>query len=169
MHERDSPESRASAESRDRRHRLYDKVIAMRAAGATLGEIAIALGMSVGTVHRWVHRDGFPERATHRRATDPFADAIRRLWAAGYRSATAVCQALQADGFTGSRRTVQRELGRLGFAGDILPGADPGTMENSPSRDELSRAMRPPSPRHIDWLFGRPDTAGKLNFKPLST
>jgi transposase len=53
---------------------------------------------------------------------------------------------LCADGFTGSRRTVQREIERLGLARSA--GASPTP----------SAAVRPPSPRHLAWLFGRAET-----------
>ena len=141
-----SPERQASAASRERRRARYAEVMALRTAGAPIDMIASTLGMSIGTVHRWIHSDGFPERATHRRQTDRVVDVIRREWAAGRQNASALWRMLRADGFTGSRRTVQREIERLGLVRSA--GASPTP----------SPAVRPPSPRHLAWLFGRAET-----------
>jgi transposase len=139
-------DSRASAASRERRRTRYAEVMALRSTGATIKAIATTLGMGIGTVHRWIHSDGFPERAKQRRRTDPVADAIRRHWGAGCQNAAALWRLLRADGFTGSRRSVQREIERLGLTRDAraagqLPSALP--------------TARPPSARHLAWLFGR--------------
>jgi transposase len=122
--------------------------MALRSAGATIETIATTLGMSVGTVHRWIHSDGFPERAKHRRRTDAVSDAIRRHWAAGCQNAAALWRMLRADGFTGSRRSVQREIERLGLTRDA------NRHGQAQSAGGLM-TTRPPSPRHLAWLFGR--------------
>ena len=137
----------ASADSRTRRLARYEQVIALRAAGATLEEIATTLGMGCATVHRWVHTDGFPERAKQRRVADAVADTIRERWTSGCHDATALWRALVADGFIGSKRTVQREIGLLG-------------LTHAPPVRARHLTVRPPSPRHVAWLFGRGDTAG---------
>jgi transposase len=93
-----SAERRASAASRERRRTRYADVMALRAAGATLQAIATTLGMSIGTVHRWIHSDGFPERSKQRRRTDSVADAIRQHWVAGCQNAAALWRTLRADG-----------------------------------------------------------------------
>jgi transposase len=143
---RPSAEHRASAASRERRRTRYAEVMALRAAGATLQAIATTLGMSIGTVHRWIHSDGFPERAKQRRRTDAVADAIRRHWGAGCQNAAALWRLLRADGFTGSRRSVQREIERLGLTRDArAAGQAPSALPT----------VRPPSARHLAWLFGR--------------
>jgi transposase len=141
-----SPERQASAASRERRRARYAEVMALRTAGATIDVIASTFGMSIGTVHRWIHSDGFPERATHRRQTDRVVDVIRREWAVGRQNASALWRMLRADGFTGSRRTVQREIERLGL------------VRNAGASPTPSAAVRPPSPRHLAWLFGRAET-----------
>jgi transposase len=141
-----SAERRASAASRERRRTRYAEVMALRAAGATLQAIATTLGMSIGTVHRWVHSDGFPERSKQRRRTDAVADAIRQHWAVGCQNAAALWRMLCADGFTGSRRSVQREIERLGLTRD--------TRAEGQARSAQPTA-RPPSARHLAWLFGR--------------
>jgi transposase len=137
----------ASADSRARRLARYEQVIALRAAGATLEEIATTLGMGCATVHRWVHTDGFPERAKQRRLSDAVAETIRQRWTSGCHDATAIWRALVADGFTGSKRTVQREIGLLG-------------LTHAPPVRERHLTVRPPSPRHVAWLFGRDAAAG---------
>ncbi|MDP9417014.1 MAG: ISL3 family transposase [Actinomycetota bacterium] len=144
---RPSPEAIAAAESRSRRQLQYEQVLALRRRGFTLEEIGRRLGMGTATVHRWVHTDGFPERACHRRRADAVAADIRRRWEAGCRNATALWDALRAEGFTGSKRTIQREIVRLGLAA-------------APPLVEPPLTVRPPSPRHVAWLFGRDDTAG---------
>jgi transposase len=126
--------------------------MALRTAGATIDGIAATLGLSIGTVHRWIHSDGFPERAKQQRRTDGVADAIRRQWAAGCQNASALWRMLRADGFTGSRRTVQREIERLGLVRDVR------SRSRASSTRVSAAAARPPSPRHLAWLFGRPET-----------
>ena len=125
--------------------------MALRTAGVTIGAIAGTLGLSIGTVHRWIHSDGFPERAKHRCRTDSVVDAIRRHWAAGCQNASVLWRMLRADVFTGSRRTVQREIKRLGLVRDVV------SRSRASSMDESS-AVRLPSPRHLAWLFGRAET-----------
>jgi transposase len=139
--------SAASSESRARRLARYEQVMALRRGGTTLEEIATALGMGMGTVHRWVHSDGFPERAKHRRHADAVVDQMRRHWAAGRRNASAIWRALQAEGFTGTKRMIQREVAHLGLSHERPP-------------PERHLTVNPPSPRHVAWLFGRDDTAG---------
>lgn len=148
----------ASAESRDRRRERYAQVIALRQAGATMQQIAARLHMSIGTVHGWLHADGFPERARQKRTADDVAAKIREQWTSGCRSASAIWRTLQADGFTGSKRTVQREVARLGLDHDAA--TSPPTQGGAAGVDALPNAVRPPSPRHIAWLFGRSEMAG---------
>lgn len=140
-------DARAAAESRDRRLRRYNEVMTLRASGATLQEIATALRMSIGTVHRWIHSQGFPERARQRREADPVLDVIRQQWAAGCHNAGAIWRTLRAEGFAGSRRTIQREVARVAH-------------EMGRHREQPVPRARPPSPRHLAWLFGRGDAAG---------
>jgi transposase len=144
-----SAERRASAASRERRRTRYAEVMALRAAGATLQAIATTLGMSIGTVHRWSHSDGFPERSKQRRRTDAVADIIRRHWVAGCQNAAALWRMLRADGFTGSQRSVQREIERLGLTRNAC--ADGQVQSARPT-------VRPPSGRHLAWLFGRTES-----------
>ena len=144
-----SAERRASAASRERRRTRYAEVVALRAAGATLQAIATTVGMSIGTVHRWIHSDGFPERSKQRRRTDTVADAIRQHWVAGCQNAAALWRMLRADGFTGSQRSVQREIERLGLTRDAR--AERQAQSARP-------IVRPPSGRHLAWLFGRTES-----------
>jgi transposase len=146
-----SAECRASAESRDRRLARYNEVMALRASGTTLQDIATAMKMSLCTVHSWTHSDGFPERARRRRSADAFLDAIRNRWSAGCHNATAIWRTLDAEGFTGSRRTVQREAARL---------ARETPASGRCAREPVVPRARPPSPRHIAWLFGRDEGVG---------
>jgi transposase len=146
-----SAAQRASAESRARRQARYQEVMALRACGASLEEIAPAVGLAVTTVHRWVHADGFPERARHRRGADAVVQRIRKRWEAGCHNATAIWKALVAEGFTGSKRMVQREIAHLGLCrGQSARGA----------AGVVVVAAKPPSPRHLAWLCGREETAG---------
>jgi transposase len=54
---------------------------------------------------------------------------------------------LRADGFTGSQRSVQREIERLGLTREAREEGHPASA---------LPAARPPSARHLAWLFGRP-------------
>jgi len=137
----------ASSASRARRLVRYTQVVALRRQGATLEEIATTLHMGRATVHRWVHSDGFPERATHRRRADRVAEQIRRHWAAGHRNASALWRQLHAEGFTGTKRMIQREVAYLG-------------LSHERPVQERHLTVNPPSPRHVAWLFGRDDAAG---------
>lgn len=135
-------DERESVASRERRRDRYAQVIELRQHGATMQQIAIKLHMSIGTVHRWLHSEGFPERARQRRSADKVADQIRERWAAGCHSAAAIWQALHSAGFAGSKRTVQREVTRLG-------------LDRAGANAPRPASARPPSPRHLAWLFGQ--------------
>jgi transposase len=146
-----SAAQQASAESRARRQVRYQQVMALRTCGASLEEIAASVGLAVTTVHRWVHAGGFPERARHRRGADAVVQRIRKRWEAGCHNATAIWKALVAEGFTGSKRMVQRENAHLGLSrGQSARGAVGAVVV----------AAKPPSPRHLAWLCGREETAG---------
>jgi transposase len=86
-------------------------------------------------------------RSGRSRGTDAVVAEIRNRWEGGCHNAAAIWRALAAKGFRGSKRMVQREIAHLG-------------LSTERSRTRSPPLAKPPSPRHLAWLFGRDGDAG---------
>jgi transposase len=99
--------------TRARRRAHYDEVLALRAQGLSLTVIAEQVGLSRPTVRKYLTADTFPEWAPRRtllRAGAVYTVYLQHRWAQGRRDATVLWSELQAQGFTGSLRMVQRAV-----------------------------------------------------------
>jgi transposase len=142
---------------RERRRARYDEVLARHRAGETITAIGAHVGLCRQTVRKYVEADAFPSvpsRRTLLHTGAPHEAYLRMRWGEGCRDAHLLHQELQARGFTGPLRMVQRAVaawredpGRRGrYAATAQDPAPPPPA-------------RPLSPRQATWLLLRPISA----------
>jgi transposase len=94
--------------SRDDR---YQQMTALRAQGLTQTEVAKRMGMSERAVRTWLKRGAAPTNERHfrrRSVFDPYAASVLERWQAGVHEAKQLYEEIQAQGFSGTVRIVQR-------------------------------------------------------------
>ncbi len=94
--------------SRDDRYR---QMTTLRAQGLTQREVARRMGMAERTVRTWLKRGAAPtnERQFRRRSVfDPYAAYVLQRWQDGIHEAKQLSEEIQAQGFSGTVRIVQR-------------------------------------------------------------
>src|SRR5436309_12445720 len=94
--------------SRDDR---YQQMATLRAQGLTQREVAKRMGMSERAVRTWLKRGAAPtnERQFRRRSVfDPYAAYVLERWQDGIHEAKHLYEEIQAQGFSGTIRIVQR-------------------------------------------------------------
>jgi transposase len=94
--------------SRDDR---YQQMTTLRAQGLTQSEVAKRVGMSERAVRHWLKRGAAPtnERQFRRRSVfDPYAAYVLHRWQDGIHEAKQLYEEIQAQGFSGTVRIVQR-------------------------------------------------------------
>jgi transposase len=98
-------------ESRARRDNRYDTVHALLARGLSQRHIARLLGISRTTVHKFVHADQFPERATELVTAsnlDPYLSYLHQRWQEGCHNSQQLWREIQAQGFPNGPRQIMR-------------------------------------------------------------
>src|SRR5437868_9680658 len=83
----------------------------LRAQGLTQSEVAKRMGMSERAVRHWLKRGAAPtnERQFRRRSVfDPYADYVLERWQDEIHEARQLYEEIQAQGFSGTIRIVQR-------------------------------------------------------------
>ncbi len=94
--------------SRDDR---YQQMTTLRAQGLTQSEVAKRMGMSERAVRTWLKRGAAPTNERHfrrRSVFDPYAVYVLERWQAGVHEAKQLYEEIQAQGFSGTVRIVQR-------------------------------------------------------------
>ena len=94
--------------SRDDR---YQQMTTLRAQGLTQSEVAKRMGMSERAVRTWLKRGAAPTNERHfrrRSVFDPYAVYVLERWQAGVHEAKHLYEEIQAQGFSGTVRIVQR-------------------------------------------------------------
>lgn len=130
------------------RQARYDRARALRAQGLSHRAIAARVGMAPATVRKYLSAPTCPTRAPRRTKVGTLTrvDAhLRARWQEGCEDALVLWREVQALGFRGSLRTLQRHVERwraTGRRAEVLRGA--------PS------APRPPSPRQARWWLTLP-------------
>lgn len=118
--------------------------------------ISRQLGLSRPTVRTYVRAEAFPEWAPRRTlfAGSPNTVYLQERWAEGCRDARTVWQELQARGFTGSLRVVQRAVADW----REMPGRR-GRQATVPATAQRGALPRPRSlsARQALWLLLRPE------------
>src|SRR5258708_36020791 len=83
----------------------------LRAQGLTQSEVAKRMVMSERAVRTWLKRGAAPTNERHfrrRSVFDPYAVYVLQLWQAGVHEAKQLYEEIQAQGFSGTVRIVQR-------------------------------------------------------------
>ncbi len=146
---------RAEEES-ERRHAQwlarYEAVIALRAKGASVADIARSVEISRETVYRYLRLGAPPERkrrSVRRTVLDPYKEHLLRRWDEGCHDARRLCAEIRDMGYRHAYTNVSRFLARL-----RLPVGERPSIH----RERIS-AQRPPTPRQVAMLFvRRPET-----------
>jgi transposase len=145
-----------AAVRRGSRHARYEETVALHRAGWSITAIAAKMGLARPTVRKYVHADAYPAvppRGHLLRAGAQHAAYLQRRWNEGCHDAPRLHEELQARGFTGSVRMVQRAV--AGWCagpnrrGRRTPGASLADHANPPQ-------VHPLAPRQATWLLLRP-------------
>jgi transposase len=137
---------------RERRLARYQTVVALHERGWSHATIGRQVGLHPVTVAKYLRAESFPEWAPRRTllsAGTAHATYLQARWTDGCRDAQVLWRELQARGFTGSLRLVQRAVApwregprqRRTLAVGTAPTPTP---------------LRPPSARTATWLLLRP-------------
>ncbi|MDQ2787364.1 MAG: ISL3 family transposase [Chloroflexota bacterium] len=146
---------RAEEES-ERRHAQclarYEAVMALRAKGVSIADIARNVEINRETVVRYLRLGAPPERKRRSiRGTvlDPYKEYLLHRWDEGCHDARRLCAEIRARGYRHAYTNVSRFLAQL-----RLPVGERPSI----SRERIS-AQRPPTPRQVAMLFvRRPET-----------
>jgi transposase len=125
----------------------YEQVVALHAQGMSTKEIAQRLGLSDRTVQHWQAAGTFPEarrRRKRRSAFDAFAPEVLTRWQAGERNGQALWQAIKAQGYRGSERTVYRYLEPLKQA-EVRAAIDPPRLQRFSAKTAVWLFVRDPT------------------------
>ena len=146
----------SAAARRASRHTRYEETVALHRAGWSLTAIAAKMGLARPTVRKYVHADAYPAvlpRAHLLRAGTTHAAYLQRRWNEGCHDAPQLHEELQARGFTGSVRMVQRAV-----AGWRAGPRRRGRRARDASLGDHARPpqVHPLSPRQATWLLLRP-------------
>ena len=110
---RDEGEKRAR---REKRYARYLKVMELHRQGVSERGISRALSLNRATVRKFVHAQGFPERAPKKRRgsiVDPYVLYIHRRWAEGCHNALQLWREIREKGYGGKAAMVRRYVRRL--------------------------------------------------------
>ena len=101
-----SPRQKGERQARrEERLQKYNQVVALRAKGFTVKEIAARVGIGNRTVERWLRAGSFPERKKRTRQTsllDPYYVYLNKRWEEGCRNTAQLHREIQQQGFAGS-------------------------------------------------------------------
>lgn len=107
---------RAKASRREARLRRYEEVAAVLRRGVSKRQIAHTVGLSRGTVVRWLAAGSFPERRERPPVSsilDPYHAYLERRFSEGCHNATQLWREIRREGYAGSRTPVQGYVQRL--------------------------------------------------------
>jgi transposase len=145
-------DQRAEAESARRlalRHAKYEAVCDLHAKGATVADIARAVGVTRRTVYRYLS-DGPPQRRRptphgRRRVLVPWEPYLLKRWEEGCHTATRLWREIRDQGFAYSVTNVQRFCTQLRRQG--------GSPRHLPPARSPFRSVRGPTARRVASLF----------------
>lgn len=169
----------AAKVARLRRQARYEEVVTLYKQGVSVLGIAEQLHMSRSTVRNFVYAGAFPERASTLRSKsllDPYIPYLQQRWEQGCRNSNQLWEELQAQGFVGGYKVVnrwveprrekpgrkhsQREKRLLGLTAEEETGTHSAQRErerqDSATPSAASEAMIDlQAPRHLVWLLLR--------------
>jgi len=133
----------------------YQQVLALQKAGFPIGTIAKRLGVGQRTIQHWIaqeHGAYAGPRKPRRSPHDWSTRYLRERWEAGEHNGTLLWEALKAQSYTGSSRSVYRRLakGRNHPRKMGLPAA-PESIPHSLLEDVTPNKV-------IGWMLARPGT-----------
>ena len=141
---------------RERRWARYQAILALNEQGVKVRAIARQLGMSRGTVERYLRAGGFPEmskRPRRRSLLDAYLPYLEQRWAAGCHNGSQLYREIQEKGYGGSRPLVSR------WAAGMRKQEPPSQSKEKASPPAKGPAARPWSARYAVWLLMRqPET-----------
>jgi transposase len=155
---RSAHEEARRAGARGRAIERYEAVGQLAASGLSERAIAKRLGLARGTVRRYRHAAGPPERATPARRPgilDPYVPYLERRWAEECRNGLQLWREIRGQGFPGSRKQVSR------WVQARRPAVAPTTPRRyrprpgATSAPTLPPTGRRPSARRLAWLLVR--------------
>ncbi len=159
-HAETSPRPLATSPSVHRPHQpvgeaRYEQMLALREAGLPTGSIARRLGVTPRTIQHWRAQGHGPytsPRKPRRSPLDWSKKYLRERWEAGERNGTVLWEELKARGYTGSSRSVYRQLATWReHSGKRKWSASPAPVPYSPFQDVTPGKV-------IGWILARPTT-----------
>ncbi|MBA2443216.1 MAG: ISL3 family transposase [Rubrobacter sp.] len=105
---------RSDPGQRDKRLKLYERVVELRERGLYVEDIAGQVGLSQGTVVRWLNADGFPERKRPKKKKPspvaPYAEYLERRWRERCINMSRLWREIKEMGYEGSYDAVADHL-----------------------------------------------------------
>jgi transposase len=101
---------------RQNRYTRYLKVMELYGQGVSERGISRTLSINRATVRKFVHTDGFPERAPKKSSgsiLDSYIPYIHRRWAEGCQNAMQLWREIKAEGYSGKEAMVRIYIRRL--------------------------------------------------------
>ncbi len=138
-----------------RRQARHARVVALAGEGHSLREVARQVGISCGTVRRYLRAGQYQPCAKHTRrphACDAFATYLRRRWEEGEHNSAALSVEIQQHGFRGAASTV-RQYVRVWRTGPCHPGRRRRADDAAGTPPPRERRF---SPRQTRWILVRP-------------
>lgn len=151
-------------QSRLSRQAVFVNAKRMHAAGSTLGDIAVEMGVNRRTIAKWVALDDLPDRQRSTiKPSSPlyFQEFLARRWAAGDRSGRRLFHDVRNRGYVGSFSHLERLLSTW------RKGASGQTPSPPPAKVETLRETPAIDPR-TGWQIS-PMVAASLCMKPTPT
>jgi transposase len=147
-------EQQAKQARRAKKEERYQRVLEMKAAGASNRAIRKELGMHTKTVRKYLEADGCPYYAEGRitpSKLDPYRDYIEQRWQEGCYNATQLWRELTQMGFDGSRVAVSRWATKRRRE---LPAST-----SKATQAPRTRRGAPWTPARGSWLLVKPQNA----------
>lgn len=105
---------RSDPEKREERLRRYQRVVELRERGLYVEDIAGQVGVSQGTVVRWLNAEGFPERKRPKKKKPspvaPYAEYLERRWKERCINMSRLWREIKEMGYEGSYDAVADHL-----------------------------------------------------------
>lgn len=133
---------------RQKRYACYLEVIGLHHRGVSERGIARALSINRATVRKFIHAEGFPERAPKRSdgsILDSYLPYIHRRWAEGCDNALQLWREIKEKGYDGKAAMVRRYTRRLRASLAEL------TPEQRTQFLDVRRIFKVPSSRRAGW------------------
>lgn len=141
--------------NRQKRYERYLQVIELHEQGLSERAITRALSINRGTVRKFLHSDGFPERGAKKRTgsiLDPYIPYIHQRWAEGCDNSYQLWREIRERGYEGGISMVRRYTKRLRRQ---LAELTPQQRTKFLSTKEAFKA--PTSRRAGRWLQAKPE------------